>query len=108
MNQLFICEYNNCNKYLSNPIILPCCKTVCNEHIKQQPNEKFNCDICKESHQVSENRFPVSKKFDEIIKSGIYFSGEKKKGQHTNGQRKHARRDIAKWHSTAVRAIAHP
>ena len=59
----FICKYENCNKYFKEPIMLPCGRSICQEHVtnlinKAKANENsntindtfFKCNLCQNDH----------------------------------------------------------
>ena len=64
-NNIFTCKV--CNKYLKNPVVLPCGETICNEHVdlKAAENESnyfiYKCQICNVDHKAFEEGFSSSK-----------------------------------------------
>ena len=63
--ELLTCKV--CNKYLKDPVALPCeeiAQSVCKEHVDQYIVEKdansYDCQLCNQKHVIPENGFPLN------------------------------------------------
>jgi hypothetical protein len=73
-----ICELENCELFIENPIILPCGSTICQEHVENE-SKKFDCEICKKEHFIPEEGFPINKFAYKLMESGFYLNKTQKK-----------------------------
>jgi hypothetical protein len=50
---------NHCKKILSDPVVLPCGSTICNQHVKSLPSKSniFECTTCSIGHFVPDKGF---------------------------------------------------
>ena len=78
LNELLTCFV--CKKYFLNPVILPCGKHVCREHIDQNASD-YKCLGCNNNHVVPENGFIVNEGFIKISKLNMHLD-EKTKSLH--------------------------
>ena len=64
-----------CQKYYLNPVILPCGNNICQEHvekkIKENNSQFYECDFCRESHEVPENGFILNRPFIEMMNMNL-------------------------------------
>ncbi len=81
--KVFICSSKSCNKYLEEPVTLPCGFTICQEHIKSNDdnsdnkNYTFECVVCKNQHTVSKF-LAINKTVSDLIESDVQLSQEQK------------------------------
>ena len=61
-----ICEYDNCQLILENPITLPCGHTLCFEHLNKF-NHKFTCYFCQKAHLIPDDGFVSNIIMNKII-----------------------------------------
>ena len=62
-----------CNKYFSNPVLLPCLKSVCQDHITFESNcQIFKCTFCNKDH-VSNEGFNLSEALIDIINLNLHL-----------------------------------
>ena len=73
INKKLICP--NCKQFYSDPKVLPCGKTICNNCINRhlmksikQPSAEFVCILCSKAHKVPEGGFPTSEFILDLIK----------------------------------------
>ena len=73
MNSMIECLI--CNETFDEPVILPCCHTICKKHETESVNEKkISCHECNEVHKIPTKGFPanllarnlIKRKFDRI------------------------------------------
>ena len=71
-----ICKFQDCKLILKNPITMPCGNSICKHHLKQyeKSDQKFNCLLCKNEHEIPENRFNINKELDLSIQN--YFNSD--------------------------------
>ena len=53
----FICRFYGCDKYLKEPVILPCGFSICKQHIHDlvsNKNEYFRCNSCQQDHSSTQ------------------------------------------------------
>ena len=77
-NYLCVCELEDCQLFLENPIILPCGSAICEEHL-ENCEEKYFCTICDKEHPVPEDGFPINKFAQKTIQSGVHLNEIQKK-----------------------------
>ena len=91
LNTVFVCSSKECQKYLENPVTLPCGFTVCKEHVKQvekgdkdscndeleSPLFDFDCDICNIKHLLPK-MLPINQMVSELILNDVHLSQEQK------------------------------
>ena len=80
----YICKNNKCNKFLSEPCVLPCGSFVCKEHIDQLLEKNileivcpYNCGFTR--HEIPVNGFPISIPFKGILSSNLHLNEDQKK-----------------------------
>jgi hypothetical protein len=62
-----------CNKYFSNPVILPCNKSVCQNHITFESDcQIFKCIFCNKDH-VSNEGFNLNESLIDIINLNLHL-----------------------------------
>lgn len=71
MEQLLTCKI--CHLKYHDPIILPCFKTVCCNHVFSDNNDSFKCDFCKEEHNLKNDRFPMDENMIKFAKISSNF-----------------------------------
>ena len=69
-----------CKKYYLNPVILPCGKNICGEHIDQNSSD-YKCLNCNSNHVVPENGFSINETIVKISRLNIHLD-EKTKYLH--------------------------
>jgi len=60
MNDLFMCNYADCQKSFLEPVLLPCAKNVCKSHIDSLIASKqlsFECQFCSKTHTIPSDGF---------------------------------------------------
>jgi len=68
VDEVLICEY--CNQIIDQPKILPCFETICSfceQSIEIINDNKFECFICKEIHEMPKNGLPFNKKLLKML-----------------------------------------
>ena len=84
VKSVFVCSWKTCQKYLVDPVILPCGYTVCREHLKpingdlSKENIQFTCDICNKEHKTSINLIVINHSVSKIIQEDIHLSQQQK------------------------------
>jgi hypothetical protein len=80
MNEILICRFKDCGKYLSQPVILPCGNNICKVHVDEiyQTSKLFKCDFCKSLHEIPENGFILNKAINDLIKSNVHLNDKGK------------------------------
>ena len=84
MDKILICKNENCNKFLVDPIFLPCGFTVCRAHIdelKEKNSEQFKCECCSEDHLIPKNGFLSNKMALEALDNELHLSSKEKEIQ---------------------------
>jgi predicted RNA-binding Zn-ribbon protein involved in translation (DUF1610 family) len=76
-NLEYICEFSGCNKYLKEPITLPCGDMVCREHISDTATS-FKCPDCEEEFIVPEEGFRINRKVHNFLKNNSHLTGKHK------------------------------
>ena len=68
---ILICQYEECQLILENPVTLSCGNTLCQHHLdKLNLNDvKFKCFFCYKQHTIPEEGFTVNKTMIKIIES---------------------------------------
>jgi WD40 repeat protein len=76
MEKICICDLNTCKMYLDNPVILPCGKTICQNHL-QSIKKKFKCDACTDSqpHLIPKSGFPKNEAIQRVINLNYHLDG---------------------------------
>ena len=72
-NKICICELDECQVYLQNPITLPCGFTICKEHVEGY-KDKFVCLLCQQEHSVPSKGFQINRIIMDIINSGGHLN----------------------------------
>lgn len=72
----FICKYNNCKKYLKEPIILPCGRSICREHVDNLSKNKsepfLKCNLCDQIHKKTDD-FQLNVTLKELLEEGTHL-----------------------------------
>jgi len=70
IKELITCEY--CSKTFSEPIDLPCKKTICKNHINELKNENgiVNCTFCDSLHENID--IQINDKIQKLIESNVH------------------------------------
>ena len=72
----FICKYNNCKKYLKEPIILPCGRSICREHVdnlsKNKSESFLKCNLCDQIHKKTDD-FQLNVTLKELLEEGTHL-----------------------------------
>jgi hypothetical protein len=67
-----------CHKYFLNPVFLPCCNNICEEHVIKKTedinSQSFNCDICQQNHQVPESGYSINRVLIDIMNIKLHFN----------------------------------
>ena len=75
LNEIITCKV--CNKYLLNPVFLPCCKNVCQNHIIKQITESnqqfYKCGCCNQNHQVPQDGFNLNETLIDVINLNLHL-----------------------------------
>ncbi len=83
IHDLFICKYNNCNRYFVEPVMLECGRSVCKEHAEEmlkesqelsKPKGTYTCKLCLKEHHVPTEGFLFNKDLDDVLKSSGHLS----------------------------------
>jgi hypothetical protein len=76
LSEIITCKV--CNKYFSNPVVLPCLKSVCQDHITFESNcQIFKCKFCNKDH-VSNDGFNLSKELMDLINLNLHLDEKTK------------------------------
>jgi hypothetical protein len=71
ISEIITCKV--CNKYFSNPVLLPCLKSVCQDHIIIESNcQIFKCKFCNKNH-VSNDGFNLNKELIDLINLNLHL-----------------------------------
>jgi hypothetical protein len=70
----YVCDFTNCNKYLKEPVTLPCGDMICKEHVDSEASY-FKCPICGDEFEVPENGFRINKKVNELLMKNSHLGG---------------------------------
>jgi len=81
MESALICRFKNCNKFFKDPILLPCYESICNNHLKDIKEDKFNCVFCKKDHQIPENGFLLQKSLIDILNLNFHLTDQGKEAK---------------------------
>jgi WD40 repeat protein len=76
-NKIFVCDFKDCQLFLKEPVVLPCCgSTICEEHKNnfEIENGKYKCLICSEQEFYPENGFPLNKKIMNLMDNGEHLN----------------------------------
>ena len=75
-----------CDKYLRDPVVLPCGKNICKEHVKLIKLEHnssistYNCQICNKKHQVVNTKgFGANETVNNLLKLRSHLDEDTKK-----------------------------
>ena len=82
MERELICSYNECKKYLRNPVTLSCGRNVCESHLDdnyRHSNDEFKCLVCDEQHKISNNGFAVNTVLNKIIMLNLHLNENERK-----------------------------
>jgi predicted RNA-binding Zn-ribbon protein involved in translation (DUF1610 family) len=71
----YICDFVGCEKYLKEPITLPCGDMVCREHVSDTATS-FKCPDCEEEFIVPEEGFRINRKVNAILKNNSHLTGK--------------------------------
>ena len=84
----FLIECLICEKVFNEPVLLPCCHTICKTHVITDNNhvKEISCPTCNESYEIPKNGFPANILAENLIKF------------------KFDRLDLGAEHSTAVKS----
>ena len=83
IHDLFICKYNNCNRYFVEPVMLECGRSVCKEHAEEmlkesqelsKPKGTYTCKLCLKEHHVPTEGFLFNKDLEDVLKSSGHLS----------------------------------
>jgi WD40 repeat protein len=74
-NSIYICDFIGCNKYLKEPITLPCGETVCREHVNDT-SATFKCPVCEQDFIIPEEGFKINKKINTFINENSHLNGQ--------------------------------
>ena len=65
------------NKYFIDPVVLPCCSTICKEHVVlvNIGNDmfSFNCQVCNQEHKTLEENFPKNSEVVNFLKFNFHL-----------------------------------
>ena len=73
----YICDFFGCEKYLKEPVTLPCGQTVCKEHLNDA-EEKFKCQFCDYNHMKPEKGFQVNIKMNSLLNKNSHLTDQHK------------------------------
>jgi WD40 repeat protein len=73
MHSEFICDFQQCKKYLRDPISLPCGETICKLHI-DDTSTSFKCPVCDEDHIKPQ----VNMKMNSVLNKNLHLTGQHK------------------------------
>ena len=81
MDKCVTCQYKNCKKYFVKPVLLPCSKSICQEHVKEvtdSGNKKLKCEFCKQEHQIPVDGFPTNTELEQILIMKLHLNENQK------------------------------
>jgi hypothetical protein len=62
---------SDCKQILSEPVLLPCGRSVCKRHTSTEMKE-YNCKSCKLAHPIPDAGFYSNKSLEDIVKTRIH------------------------------------
>ena len=65
---VLICQYEDCQLILENPVTLLCGNTLCRHHLDNY-KVNFKCCFCHKQHTIPEEGFIVNNAMEQIIDS---------------------------------------
>jgi WD40 repeat protein len=74
----YICDFPGCQKYLKEPITLPCGDMICKEHLDEQL-ERFKCPSCNEECLVPDGGFRINWRMNDLLNKNSHLTGKHKK-----------------------------
>jgi hypothetical protein len=83
MNEILICKFKDCGKYISQPVILPCGNNICKKHVDEihQTSKLYDCEFCKSVHEIPEHGFILNKALNEIIRTNLHLNDKGREAQ---------------------------
>lgn len=77
MDKICVCDLNTCRLYLDSPVLLPCGKTICQNHL-QTMKKKYKCDVCTETQPHSLPKtgfFPKNEAIERVMNLNFHLNG---------------------------------
>jgi len=73
----FVCQLNECDFYLENPIFLPCCgSSICQEHESkiEKHNDSYKCPVCCDKNKLPKKGFIINQGLMNLLKTGAHLN----------------------------------
>ncbi len=81
---IFVCKYQNCDKYFQDPVTLYCGASVCKEHVDDILNREniqdayYMCKVCNQEHQVPREGFTINSCIRDVLNLEAHLTKEQK------------------------------
>ena len=60
-----------CKEILKMSVLIPCGHTICNHHVKDEVNRKFECFICQKNHEIPSDGFTINRALESLVETNI-------------------------------------
>lgn len=61
----------DCKKILETPVFVPCGKSVCIRHLKNLPDNRYDCKSCGQQHKANRENMFVNTALENLIKANL-------------------------------------
>ncbi len=84
LDEIVTCQ--KCNKFLIDPIILPCENTICKIHFCEATKDDeasniYKCQVCPKDHQIPDDGFIVNRIAVEMMALNLHLNEKTRKAQ---------------------------
>ncbi len=84
MDKIVTCTV--CNKFLIEPVLLPCKNSICKIHVCEatkddEDSKVYKCQVCKEDHEIPKNGFFLNQNVVEMMALNLHLNDKTRKAQ---------------------------